>query len=303
MFMRYVATLIANPAKAKLDNTILTAARGTLAAAGANPGMPAILAPGIAADLPFDGLAPEDAAGWLRDGLSGERIDVITQEAATRRKSLLVSDMESTIIDNEMLDELAEMRGLADRVAPITARAMNGEIDFRQALTERVGLLAGLTTDQLDEAYAKVRVKPGARALVRTMRAHGGYAALVSGGFRVFTARVREAVGFNEDVANDLAMKGSQMTGRLADGPIIDATGKREALFRLLRQRKLPREASLAVGDGANDIPMLQSAGLGVAFRPRPKVAAVIPQRLDYADLTALLYAQGYAAKDIAPDS
>jgi phosphoserine phosphatase len=207
--------------------------------------------------------------------------------------------MESTIIENEMLDELAEFLGLRDEVSEITRQAMNGEIDFAAALVARVALLAGMKATRLAEAASRIRIMPGAAALVATMRAHGAHAALVSGGFTVFTASVRQTLGFDSDIANELIVEKGRLTGTVR-APIVTRETKLAALKSLAAERGLPLAACLAVGDGANDLPMIEAAGLGVAFRAKPAVAARARIRIDHGDLTALLYAQGYRESEIA---
>ena len=206
--------------------------------------------------------------------------------------------MEATIIENEMLDELADFIGRRAEVAEITRRAMNGELDFAAALRERVGLLRGIPARVLDEAAARIRIMPGARELVATMRAHGAATALVSGGFTVFAERVARELGFDRVSANRLAIADGVIAGTVA-APIAGAGAKRAALLALAAERGVAPEAALAVGDGANDLPMLQAAGLGVAFRAKPAVAAAARWRIDHADLRALLYAQGYRKTEI----
>ena len=260
------------------------------------------LAPGRACDLRCEGVAAEPAAAAARrllaERFAGLPVDLVVQPQAGRRKALLLADMESTIIENEMLDELAEFVGLREEVAAITRRAMNGERDFGPALAARVGLLRDLPEARLEVAASRIRIAPGAAALVATMRAHGAYAALVSGGFRSFTALVRQALGFDCDIANELLIAGGRLTGRVAQ-PIVTRESKLAALRRLAAQRNLPLSATLAVGDGANDLPMIEAAGLGIAYRAKPAVAAAARQRIDHADLTALLYAQGYREGEI----
>ena len=216
-----------------------------------------------------------------------------------RRKRLLVADMESTMIENEMLDELAEFLGLRETIASITARAMNGEIDFAQALAERVRLLRGLPVSRLDEAAERIRTMPGGATLIATMHKYGGYCALVSGGFTYFTRMMRERLGFDFDAANTLNHDGRTLAGTVAP-PILGKEAKLATLERLCAERRLELGQSLAVGDGANDLPMLQAAGLGVAFRAKPAVAAQVPAQIVHSDLTALLYLQGYRRRDFA---
>jgi len=225
-------------------------------------------------------------------------VDVIAQPLEGRRKAVLVADMESTIIQQEMLDELGERIGMRDRIAQITHRAMNGEIDFKDALRERVGLLAGLPAATLTDLMGRITWMPGAPTLIATLRRHGVHCALVSGGFRVYTAHVRDRLGFHEDQANELEVTGDRLTGRVVE-PILDKDAKLRALIRIAADRRIPLASSLAVGDGANDLPMLKAAGLGIAFRAKPLVAAEARARVDHGDLTALLYIQGYRTHEI----
>jgi phosphoserine phosphatase len=225
--------------------------------------------------------------------LDGEAIDAFAQPAGERRKKLLVADMDSTIVAEETLDELADFAGLKDKIAAITARSMNGEIDFPTALRERVAMIAGLPEEALSRTLARTNISGGARTLVRTMRAHGAFTALVSGGFRWFTARVAAAVGFDHHEANELVIENGRVSGRVGE-PILGREAKLAALERLAAERGLTPVQACAVGDGANDLPMLLAAGLGVAYRAKPVVAAAVPCRVDHADLTALLYFQGY---------
>jgi phosphoserine phosphatase len=225
-------------------------------------------------------------------------IDIIVQPAKNRRKRLLVADLESTIIENEMLEELADFLGLRAPVAEITRRAMNGEIDFVGALNERVALLRGLPESVLDEAASRIRLMPGARVLIATLRRAGVTTALVSGGFTVFAERVATELGFDRVVANRLEIADGRLAGTVRP-PIVTGATKRDTLVALARELGLRLDETLAVGDGANDLPMLGAAGLGLAFHAKPAVAAASRSRIDHADLTALFYAQGYREEEI----
>lgn len=291
--MDCVLTLIADPRRPVVDPDAIEQVHAALAAGGAGLGTPSWLADGVAIDLPFSALAIDAATASAHAALANRPIDAIAQPVAMRRKKLLVADMESTIIENEMLDELADFFGLREQIAAITARAMNGEIDFVAALRERVGLLKGLKVALLDTAAERIAYTPGATTLVATMRAHGAYCALVSGGFTHFTAIVRRAVGFDEDRANRLLVDGDSLLGTVAE-PILGKEAKLAALQALARARNLSPAETMSVGDGANDLPMLHAAGLGVAFRAKPSVAAAVIANIRHGDLTALLYAQGY---------
>jgi phosphoserine phosphatase len=262
-------------------------------------GEPVLLSPGEAADIPLGAVSaisgPDMAK--VRAALGSASIDAIATAAEGRRKMLLVADMDSTIITGETLDELADFAGLKSRIAAITARAMNGELDFKAALRERVAMLRGLPVDALERTWERVRLTQGARQLVATMRAHGARAALVSGGFSFFTARIAALCGFDLHRSNVLLDDGAALTGFVAE-PILDRDTKLETLTALAVERGLPMSATLAVGDGANDLDMLGAAGLGVAFHAKPVVALAARARVDHADLRALLFAQGYRATE-----
>ncbi len=298
--MEYVLTLLGNPAASPLDGDLAARTATALGSAGGQIAGPAVwLAPGIACDIAFSGLDPA-AAMAAAAGAIGERpVDYVAQERAGRRKALLLADMDSTIIPVECIDELADFAGLKARVAAITERAMRGELDFPSALRERAAMLRGLDESVLMRCYQeRVSLNPGARALVATMRAHGAFTALVSGGFTFFTTRVRAAAGFQYDQANVLDVAAGKLTGRVAE-PILDAGAKFAALHRLAAERGEALTATLAVGDGANDLPMIKAAGLGVAYHAKPRVAQAARARIDHGDLTALLYLQGYRASEI----
>ena len=282
-------TVIAGPGAAR-DLPNLVAA---LAAALPVSGAPDWLGPGTACDLRLAGIAGKAAEAAARQAIGDAAIDVLVQPAAGRRKRILVADSEATIIENEMLDELADFIGRRSEVAEITRRAMNGELDFAAALNERVALLKGLPASVLDDAAARIRLTPGAGALVATARAAGVRTALVSGGFTVFTERVAGQLGFERIVANRLDIADGRIAGTVR-APIVTGDTKRDTLVAMAKECAVSRSATLAVGDGANDLPMLLAAGLGIAFHAKPAVAAAARWRIDHADLTALLYAQGY---------
>ena len=286
--MKNTLVLLSNPARPTLDGNTVQAAVEILKAGGAKVGVPVWLAPDVACDVPFEGPA-------LSLGMTG--IDAVVVANEGRRKKLLVADMESTVIENEMLDELADFLGLRDKIAAITARAMNGEIDFAGALTERVGLLKGLPVAKLDEAAKRIRYMPGGATLVATLKQHGAYCALVSGGFTYFTKMVAARLGFDFDTANVLVHDGKALAGAV-EPPILGKEAKLATLRHLGSSRGLAPADAVTVGDGANDVPMLQAAGLGVAFRAKPTVAAQVAARIDHGDLTALLYLQGYRRRD-----
>lgn len=234
----------------------------------------------------------------VRSALAGAPLDVNAIPTAGRRKRLLVADMDSTIIEQECIDEMADMLGLKPRIAAITERAMRGELGFEQALTERLALLAGLGEDKLQRVFTeRITVMPGARTLLATMKQHGAFTALVSGGFSFFTNRVARLVGFDVDHSNTLGIAEGRLTGRVV-GPILGKEAKLATLERYLAEKDLEPLLSIAVGDGANDLAMIKAAGLGVAYRAKPIVAAEAAAAITHGDLTSLLYLQGYSRSE-----
>ena len=258
----------------------------------ASAGPPRILSPGEAAELPCP--APPDMAA-VAAAIARAPVDAVLLPAENRRKRLLIADMDSTIVTGETLDELAAFAGVGDRVAAITRRSMNGELDFAAALRERVALLQGLPLDALERTWDGVRLSPGARALVATMRTNGAVTALVSGGFTWFTGRVAGQCGFDVHRANTLLDDGAALLGRVAE-PILDRHAKLATLRELAATHGLAMNDCLAVGDGANDLDMIRAAGLGVAYRAKPIVAGEARARVEHSGLRALLFMQGYAA-------
>jgi phosphoserine phosphatase len=291
--MDSVLTLIGDPASSAVDPALAEAAGAALAETGARVAPPDWLAPGIACDLAFDGVSLAVAAAAARERLDGAPLDLATQPATGRRKGLLVADMESTIIGQELVDELAEAAGIHDRIAAITARSMAGEIDFAGALHERVGLLAGLSVSTLDRVAARITFNPGARTLIRTLRAGGAYTALVTGGFTCFAEAVARDCGFDEMRGNTLLIDGDRLSGEAGE-PILGPESKLAILRELAGRHGLNMAATAAVGDGANDLAMVQAAGLGAAYRGKPVLREAAGFRIDHGDLTALLYLQGY---------
>jgi len=271
---------------------------------GAEPGLlrgldngPAkILSPDFAFDLP---VANSSALAEARARAEGLALDINLVSTSRRRKKLLVADMDSTIINVECLDELADMAGLKPQIAAITERAMRGELEFEAALRERVGMLKGLKLDALEKTYLeRVRLNPGAQSLIATMRAQSAHTMLVSGGFGYFTRRVAEAAGFHVERGNTLLDDGEKLTGEVGT-PILGRAAKLEALEEAVARLRIDFAESLAVGDGANDLAMIQKAGLGVAYHAKPVVAAAASAAIDHNDLIALLYLQGYSDNEI----
>ena len=288
--MTHILTLIAARAATTLDNATIAlvsdAVRGTKTD---------VLSPGEAVDITT---ADKPDMVVVRAALADKPIDAIVTKPRGRRKGLLIADMDSTIITVETLDELAVFAGIGEKIAAITARAMNNELNFEEALRERVGMLKGLDVGALEKTFARVELTQGARELVGTMRAHNALTALVSGGFTFFTSRVAAMLGFDIHRSNTLLDDGSALTGFVAE-PILGREAKLAALNEFATQRGLKLAATLAVGDGANDLAMLGAAGLGVAFHAKPVVAAAAQARVNFCDLRALLFAQGYRVGEL----
>jgi phosphoserine phosphatase len=291
--MTHICTLIAAPETDALDEALVARAAAALPDAGAHQW----LSQGEACDIPFSAGADDEPRAFedaARATLRGHPVDVAARPSGNRRKRLLIADMDSTIIGQECIDEIADFAGLKPKIAAITERAMRGELEFESALRERVALLKGLDESVLRRVIEeRIELTPGARTLVMTMRAHGAYCVLVSGGFTFFTGRIAAMAGFDTNQANELEIAAGKLTGRVHE-PILGKDAKLAALRWHARERDLALGETLAVGDGANDLAMIAAAGLGVAFHAKPVVAAQAHVRIDHGDLTALLYLQGY---------
>ena len=294
--MSLVATLVSSPADPQVTEGLIA---GVSRALGG--GASRVLDAGIAADVAVEGPLSRDEAGRRMAEVIGDApVDFAVLPAEGRRKKLLVADMDSTMIGQECIDELAAFVGLKEHVAAITERAMRGEIAFEPALRERVGLLKGLSASVVEEVLEKrITLTPGGRELIATMRAHGAYTALVSGGFTLFTGHIREMIGFDEHRSNCLITEDGRLTGLVAE-PILGKAAKLATLRELREARGLARHETLAIGDGANDLDMINDSGLGIAYHAKPKVAAAAEVSIRYGDLTAVLYLQGYARDEFA---
>lgn len=289
----FIATLLADPKAANLEAVTVTSLRNAWGG-----GEVRWLAPGIAAEFPIDRMPENRWQVW--DDLQKLGFDLVVQGAEGRKKKMLLADMDSTMIQQECIDELADVAGVGAQVSAITARAMNGELDFEGALTERLGLLRGLSESVIGRVIAeRITFMPGGHDLLRTMKANGAYCALVSGGFTAFTGYVAETLGFDENRANVLGIEDGKLTG-VPVWPILGREAKVQAFLEISERLKLAHSEVMAVGDGANDLGMLQLAGAGVALHAKPSVAAQCEIRINHGDLSALLYIQGYAVGEFA---
>ena len=295
--METVLTLIAP--EGSLDDVFIAAATEALNRLGAKTSPPDWLSPGEACDIPCQGLASEDVTQAVRDALTHAPVDHCYGPSEGRRKMILVADMDSTIIASETLDELATLAGKGEEIAAITTRSMLGKIDFHDALRERLAILKGMPETLIEETLTGVTLTPGAETLVRTMAAQGAHTALVSGGFTPFTEAVAERTGFHENFANRFDFKDGRLSGHTVP-PILGPEAKLETLKRLAGERNIPITETLAIGDGANDVPMIQAAGLGIAHRGKPVTREPADARIDHTDLTAALFMQGYRREDFA---
>jgi phosphoserine phosphatase len=287
----FIATLLTNPETPKLDRVAVESLRNAWGGGDA-----VWLDPGVAAEFALEAVPANLWGVW--DGFQAMGIDLAVQPAVGRKKRMLIADMDSTMIQQECIDELADEAGVGAYVAGITARAMNGELDFEAALRERVGLLKGLEEAVIARVIRdRITLMPGGQALVATMRGNGGYAALVSGGFTVFTGAIAGVLGFDENRANTLLVEGGRLTGAVAE-PILGKAAKVQALEEISARLGISPAEAVAVGDGANDLGMLGIAGMGVALHAKPSVQAECQLRVNHGDLTALLYLQGYRREE-----
>jgi len=287
----FIATLLADPKAANLDRAAVEALRDAWGGGEAR-----WLNPGVAAEFELAQMPDNRWDVW--QGLQGIAVDLVVQPAEGRRKAMLLADMDSTMIQQECIDELADVAGVGAQVAAITARAMNGELDFEGALTERLGLLTGLSEDVIATVIEeRITFMPGGHDLLRTMKANGAYCALVSGGFTAFTGYVADTLGFDENRANTLGIESGKLTG-VPVLPILGREAKVQALLDITERLGLAHSEVMAVGDGANDLGMLHLAGAGVALHAKPSVAAQCDIRINHGDLSALLYIQGYSVEE-----
>ena len=298
--MQYVVTLTANKSLAPLTSHHAILTETLLKSLGSQLCETRWLSRGTAVDIVFDKVPLSVAREKITTRLDPVPVDVNVQELKGRRKRILIADMDSTIIENESLDDLADIAGLKSQVEVITEKAMRGEIDFKIALKERVRLLKGQPETILDRfLLEKIKITDGAFCLIKTMKTQGAMTALVSGGFSQITEHVAKKVGFDINLGNQLLISDKKITGEIST-PILDAQSKEKTLYSIINDQNVKIQETIAVGDGANDIPMLQSAGTGIAFRAKPIVQAATAFRIDHCDLMALLYIQGYQDNEIS---
>ena len=287
----YIVSLLTNPQSPALDRTAVEILRNAWGGAEVK-----WLDYGIAAEFAVEEVPENLWQVW--EEFQSLKVDLALQKAEGRKKRLLIADMDSTMIQQECIDELADQAGVGAYVAGITARAMNGELDFEDALRERVGLLKGLPVSVIDQVIEKrITLMPGSKVLLATMKANGAYAALVSGGFTAFTSRIAGILGFDENRANTLLTEGENLSGKVAD-PILGKQAKLDALNEITARLGFTPAEAVAVGDGANDLAMLNASGMGVALHAKPSVQAQTDIRINNGDLTALLYLQGYSREE-----
>jgi phosphoserine phosphatase len=290
----FIVTLLTNPETPVLERVTVESLRNAWGGGDAR-----WLDPGVAAEFAVEAMPANRWEVW--EGLQALRVDMMVQQAMGRKKRLLIADMDSTMIQQECIDELADEAGVGAHVAAITARAMNGELDFDAALRERVGLLRGLPASVIAGVLRdRITLMPGGHRLLATMKANGGHAALVSGGFTAFTQAVADRLGFDETRANILHIEDGTLTGTVSE-PILGKEAKLQALHEISASLGITPAEAIAVGDGANDLPMLLAAGTGVALHAKPRVQADCSLRVNHGDLTALLYLQGYSREEFAP--
>lgn len=297
--MSHILVLISPPGEPAIDDALLARLRRGIGLAGLGPAR--FLAPGTAAEIPLDDAAvdPKAIRAQVEELLAERPVDPIVLPAANRRKRLLLADMDSTMIEQECIDELADRIGRRADVAAITEKTMRGEIDFATSLRARAAMVAGMPAAIVDEVFAQaITFTPGGATMIATLRRAGIYTALVSGGFTDFTSRVRARLGFDEDRANSLILdEAGRLTGEVRE-PILDSSAKRTALNELSARFGVTPAEAAALGDGANDRDMIQAAGLGIGFRPKPKLAAVADAVIRHADLTAVLYLMGFREEE-----
>lgn len=293
--MSHVATLVSNPVRPAVDAAAIAKARALLP----NAISETVLKPGIAADIffaPGPDAKEHELSDLVRAALAPAPVDIVVQETAFRRKKLFVADMDSTMIDQECIDELADYVGLKAHVAAITERAMRGELPFEPALRERVALLKDLPLSVIEETIrAKITLAAGGKELISALKANSVYTCLVSGGFTLFTNVIAEKLGFDENRANELLLEDGKLTGKVKE-PILGRAAKLATLQELTSRLGIRPEETIAIGDGANDLDMITAAGLGVAIHAKPAVAAAAQARIDHADLSAIIYCGGFSA-------